>query len=262
MTHLKGAENTAENEKRLSDYKVYVLSSKEKSIVISAYIVIALIVSELFYRSVIPVVLFAGFVPLILKVAAKVQCERRKTKLKMQFSDGMSAYAAAIRAGYSPENAIGEARSEIMRMYGEEAILQKEFLIIKRKLSYGINIEVALKDLAARSGIKEIEEMADVFAIAKRSGGNLPEILRNTIYSLKEKKRLTEEIDTLMTAKRLEHRIMCLMPSGILLYVNLTSAEFVASLYEGFFGRLLMTVAIAVNVVAVVIGERIMKVKM
>ena len=76
-----------------------------------------------------------------------------------------------------------------------------------------------------------------MFAIAKRSGGDLVKILGKTAGILRIRSQLREEIITLMAGKRLEQRIMSVMPAAVLLYVNLGNPGFTDPLYQGIGGR-------------------------
>lgn len=243
------------------DYRTYILSKKEKIRCIVLCAGVSIIISLLFYKTIFVAVIFMLAVPFALKKYSEILLEKRKEKLKSQFVSGMSAYASAIRSGYSAENAVREARIEIERMDGKEGILASEFRLIERKLSYRESIEGALTNLSKRTGIEEIEDMASVFAVSKRYGGSLSEVVTNAVNILKEKKKVAEEITTMMTSKRLEYRIMCLMPAGILLYVNLSSPEFISMLYEGILGRGAMTLLLASYIAAILIGERMMKIE-
>ena len=248
--------------RKLCDYTIYELSKKERLICFFTCVGLSIFIALLFYHSLIPAIVFCfAYIP-GKKIYAKLLQRKRKEKLEKEFIEGISAFASAIRAGYSAENAIEEARAELGRLYEEKSMLAKEFSIIKRRLSIGNNIEDSLADLARRTDIKEIRDMADIFRVAKRSGGHLSEVLTDAVRMINERQKLKEEISTIMTAKRLEHRIMCLMPAGILVYVNVTSMEFVSALYSGVIGRIIMTVAIAVYAVAIMLGEKIMKIEM
>ena len=249
----------AEREKDLPCYREYRLSKKELFSIAGLWTIVSVCISFLFYRSFLPMMFFLALFPLVLKPVKKKFIAKRKEMLSLQFCDGMSAYALAIGVGYSPENGISQALIEIERIHGKESLLAKEFALIKRKLSLGESIENCIVDFSKRSDIEEAKLMAGVFAIAKRNGGYLPDILRSATRMLEEKSRLGEEIKTLMSAKRLEHRIMCIMPAGILAYINLSGYEFVAPLYSGFAGRIIMTVAILIYALLIYLGERIMK---
>jgi len=216
----------------------------------------------LFFRSLTAGIIMQVFLPLMAGPVDRFLRKRRLELLERQFIDGMRSFAAALRAGFSPENGLGQAIPEISRIYGDGAMLAEEFGMIRRRLEIDGTMEEGLKDLADRSGIDDIREMAAVFAIAKRTGGNLPGILMETVHILEEKRRTKAEIQTMITAKKLEHRVMCLMPAGILIYLNLTGPEFVDPLYEGLRGRLIMIGCLAVYAFAVWLGEKMMQVEL
>jgi len=216
----------------------------------------------LFFKSLAAGGILLVFLPLLVKPIDRAMRKRRLELLERQFIDGMRSFAAALRAGFSPENGLLQVIPEIRRIYGEDAMLAEEFLMIRRRLTLGESMEDGLRDLADRSGIEDIREMAAVFAIAKRTGGNLAGILMETVHILEEKRRTKGEIRTMITAKRLEHRVMCLMPAGILAYLNLTGPEFIQPLYEGLRGRVIMSGCLGVYVFAVWLGEKIMQVEL
>lgn len=240
----------------------YRLPFKEAAACFAIWTAVSLVLGRLFFHSFVFSVPIVCLSPFVLKYFKRIRKEKRQEDISSQFCDAMSAYAAAITSGFSPENAVAEAGSELERIYGPKGYMQSELKLISKKLSIGETIESAFLDLSRRTGIPEIEQMADVFATAKRSGGSLPDILRSTVYMLEEKRRLKEEIRTIITAKKVEHRVMCLMLPFILLYVNLTGPEFLAVLYEGVRGRVIMAVALAVFFFAAVLGEKIIRIRL
>ena len=217
-------------------------------------------VSLLFFHSLLGVLPMLPALYLLLRFASIRLCERRQEILRRQFGDGINAFAAALRAGYSPENGLLLARDELARIYGESSLLGMEFSYIGGQLSVSSTLESAFSDLAARSGISEIAETAEVFAIAKRSGGSLAEILQDSAAMLRDRARTRQEIRDMCAAQRLEYRIMCVMPAAVLLYLNLSGPDFVAGLYGSVRGALTMAVILAVYAAAVLWGEKLLKV--
>lgn len=214
----------------------------------------------LFYRSLWAGFLFLPLLPILERAESVRRQEKRTQLLQRQFRDGMRALASALEAGYSVENAFGQAERELVRVYGKDGALPQEFALIRRRLSMSWTVEEALQNLAERSGIEDIRELAQVFTIAKRSGGPLPRILRRTVYMLEEKVRLREEIQTMITSKRMEFYLMVLLPPAMLAYVGLGGGEFLAPLYEGLHGRMIMSCCLALYFFAVWLGRRILRV--
>lgn len=86
-----------------------------------------------------------------------------------------------------------------------------------------LTFEDALGDFAARSGLDDVKNFADVFLAARKSGGELMRIITRTAEIIGEKIRIQEEILTATASKRMEQRIMSGIPVLIVIYIELTS---------------------------------------
>ena len=118
-------------------------------------------------------------------------------------------------------------------------------------------MEKILLDISDRSGIEDIEDFANVFAAAKRSGGDFTRIIRKAAESIGDKMDVRREIKTAISSRRYETRIMEAVPFGIIVYLNLTSSGFLAALYHNITGYVIMTVCLCLYLIAFVIAERI-----
>ena len=58
-------------------------------------------------------------------------------------------------------------------------------------------VELLLADMGRRSGIQDVDQFARVFAAAKRSGGELTDIISQTAGIIRDKIQVQEEIHTL-----------------------------------------------------------------
>ena len=130
-----------------------------------------------------------------------------------------------------------------------------------RRLRNNDQLEDILLSLGIRSDVKDIRDFAEIFRIAKRNGGSLSGLIGNTARMIEGKSEVRREIDTIMSEKRLEQRIMELMPFGMMLYVSLTSPGFFNSLYHNLTGVLLMGVCLILYVVACLMAEKILKIE-
>ena len=218
-------------------------------------------ISWLFFHSLIPALLASPGLAVWYKFSRERAAKRRRLNLAVQFKNGVQALAGALSAGYSIENAFHEARRELTVMYGTEGMIVQEFLAIERQLRMSMTVEEALEDFADRSGVEDIRQLAIIFAVAKKNGGRMIQILDSTAGSLRTKQQVREEIQTLMTAKKMESRVMSLMPAGILLYMNLTSPYFLAPLYGTLIGRITMTACLGLYAGAILLAEKIMDVE-
>ena len=195
--------------------------------------------------------------PIIVSYYKNKKRDERAKKLMIEFRDAIQAVAAALLAGYSIEHAWKEAEREIMDLYGKEAMITKELIQMNAEIKLNRNVEEILHDLAVRSGVEEIQSFAEIFGFAKRSGGDFPQIIRTTAARISAKIEVEREVDTVIAGKKLEGKIMSVMPFFILAYLNLASGEFIDPLYGNLAGVLVMSAALLVFVGAMAINRRI-----
>ena len=104
-------------------------------------------------------------------------------------------------------------------------------------------------------------QFADVFLTAKRSGGNMTEILAETADMIEQKMAVDREIDVLLSSRKLEQKIMNVVPFFIIFYISLTSKGFFDVLYHNPVGILIMTICMAVYLAAFLLSEKIVEIE-
>ena len=243
------------------DYQTYRFSKKEKMLNVLVFLVLVGVISYLFYRSVIAFLLLLGLFPLFIKIRKEDGKKKRQQLLAEQFLSGMQSVSTALTAGYSVETAFEEALMELRNMYNEEALIVGEFRYIVSQLHMNRNLEELLCGLALRSGIEDIRDFADVFSAAKRTGGNLVSIIRNTILCVSQKEETRMEIQTCLSAKKLEQNIMSLVPCLILFYVQVMSPRFLDVMYHNVAGTIIMTICLLIYVGAWYWGRKIVDIE-
>ena len=180
---------------------------------------------------------------------------RKQQQFKEQFKEAMRSISGALKVGYSLENAIGEAQKELQMLYKKEPYILEEFSYMQRQLNLHISAEQSFYELARRTHLEEIRQFSDVLMIGKRSGGNLIEIVRESIRQMAEKADTEKEIEALLAAKRMEFQIMTVVPLGMITYLCMGFPDFVEVLYETVAGRIVMTVCLIFYVGAYRMGR-------
>lgn len=187
--------------------------------------------------------------------------EKRQTMLASQFKEGMMILAAGLSAGYSIENALTAGAQELTLLYGAEGMITREFAGMAQQIRVNRPVEQLLMDFAERSGLEDVRNFAEVFSVAKRSGGDLGGIMRHTADMIREKMQVKEEIATLTASKQFEQKIMNLIPFLIVFYVDISSPGFFVQMYDTGLGRMLMSGCLAVYLAAYVLAQRILEIE-
>lgn len=242
------------------DYQKYRFTGKERVRFTVEYVLLDAAVSFLFYRSWLAFLLFLPGVLWFLSMKREEQKKKRIRELGSQFLTGMQAVSNALAAGYSVENAFREAQKEVEKVFADGLIV-REFSVIVTQLSLNRALEELLADLARRSGEEDIRSFAEVFAVAKRSGGDLIAIIRNTVASIGQKEETRQEIQVCIAAKKLEQNIMSAVPLFILAYVGAASPGFLDGMYHSVAGVAVMSVCLMVYVLAWRLGKHIVEIE-
>ena len=244
---------------RQQDYHKYSWKKGERIRTVFLCIGVTGILAYFFYRS------FFALIPLSVVGASafslikRQKLEKAREELAGQFRECILAVSVSLQAGYSVENAFLECRQDMALMYGEEAPICQELKLIKRGLDINISLEELLVDMAGRSGCEEVAQFAQIFALAKRNGGNMAEIIRNSANQIGRQIELRQEIQMLLGGKKMELTIMKIMPFGILLYIDMGNPGYFDSLYHNIVGVAVMTGCLGLYLGAYLLGEHVMK---
>ena len=179
-----------------------------------------------------------------------------------EFKDGMDSLVSALVAGYSMEHAMKEAEKDVLLMYGKPNYITKEFGDIAYQLSLHRPLDELLIDFGERSGVEDIMTFAQIYATARKSGGNLVQVMRRTASNIGEKIEIQRDIETMIAGKKMEANCMMIIPLLIIVYMDAFSPGFLSPLYDGLAGRLFMTGALIVYIFSIIWSRRIMDIRM
>lgn len=217
--------------------------------------------SYLFYGSVLCAVLLSPYLIWFLKSWETQFMKKKKQMFRMQFKEAIQSLAAALNVGYSVENAMRETLRDLQMLYKKEEQIVREFRYMIRQLEMNITIETVLGELAERTQEEDVQTFVTVFIMAKRSGGDMIAIIRNTSRQMSEKADVRREIETIISAKKLEFKVMTAIPLGMIGYMKLSFPEFMNVLYGNAAGVIIMTVCLCIYMAAYEAGRRIVEIE-
>ena len=244
-----------------TDYDRYVLSGKELLICTLKALLVTGGFSYLFYRSWLGFLAFPAVWAVIRRREIKGRTALRKQRLSVQFKDAILMVTAGIQSGSSVENAFLEAEQEIRSLYGADSEMGQELAMVRKGLTNRIPLEKMLLDLGRRSSVEEIRDFTEVFAAAKRLGGNMREIIKRTANLTGQRMEVEREITTLLASRKYEQRVMMLIPFLLYGYMEISSDGFFDILYHNPAGIAVMTFCLALYLGSCVLAEKIMDIR-
>ena len=240
-----------------TDYACPRLEFKEElQGIIEGFLIVCLF-SYFFYRSYFAVAVLAPGILFYRKEKMKRSGKKRKILLEQQFKETLLAVQTNLQSGYSVENAFLESYPYVVNLYGKTSDMAVELKRIQRGLSNGDTMEHLLWDLGRRCPESSLEDFANIYVIAVKTGSGWTEIIMKIIANISQRMELKQEIETLIHGKKLESRMMCIIPFFILFYMDLTSKGYFDVLYHNLAGIVIMSVCMAAYVSAFLISEKI-----
>lgn len=261
IAKLNEKDGKDENTKPL-DYDVYLMSVKEKLGYILIAAVIFFVVGFIFYHHIILSLLLTPFALFYPNMRRKEIIDRRRNELNIQFKDMLYSLSSSLGAGKSIERAFTDVLSDLDILYPDpDSYIIRETEVILRRLEMNETIESALEDFAKRTKLEDIENFIDVFTTCKRMGGNIVEVIKNTSTIITDKIEIKSEIETLLSARKFEQKVLNVMPIGLVLLLTWSAGDYLEPIFTMIQGRIAMTVAIGLLVLSYFVSKKIMGIR-
>jgi tight adherence protein B len=135
--------------------------------------------------------------------------KRRLNKLMSQLPDAFDLMARVIRAGQTMSQALLAVADEF------DAPISAEFSFCYEQQNLGLSPELALRDLARRTGVLEIRIFVLALLVQQQTGGNLAEMLEKLAGVVRERFRLLGKIKALTAEGRFQAAVLLALPPGM-----------------------------------------------
>jgi len=159
-------------------------------------------------------------------VVLKVMRWRRQKKFSAQFPDAIDIIVRSLRAGHPVPIAITMVAREMPDPAGSE------FGIVGDEITYGADLETAMRNLFFRVGTDDLPLFVTAVAIQGSTGGNLGEILENLSGVIRQRFKMRRKIKALASEGRASALILSSLPIGIFAAIQLSTPEFYASVWD------------------------------
>ena len=209
---------------------------------------IVCLLAYFFYRSYVALIVLTPGIWFYRKEKVKRFLKKRKAVLEQQFKESLVSVQTNLQSGYSVENAFGESYQYVVDLYGKKSDMAKELMWIKKGLSNGDTLEHLLLDLGRRCPQSALEDFANIYVIACKSGGGWTEVIVKIVAGINQRMEVQQEIETLIHGKKMESRIMCIIPFFILFYMDITSKGYFDVLYHNLAGIIIMTICLGIYI--------------
>ena len=185
---------------------------------------------------------FAGAIVgsfIVLTGVLKWTAARRLRRFESQLPEALDTIVRSLRAGHPTTTAIQLVSREFPKPLGAE------FELVSNEITYGLELETALRNLSGRVRLHDLGMIVSSVALHSRSGGNLSEILGNLAEVIRQRIRLRLKIRALSAEGRFSAVTLSLLPVILFGALSLIAPGFYGDvwgdpiIYSIFFGALL-----------------------
>lgn len=188
-----------------------------------------------------------------------VMLDRSKGKrvqlFNSQIVQALGLISNGLKVGYSFLQAVEMVAAEM------EPPMAVEFRRLLRETNLGVNIEVALRDMARRVESEDMDLVVTAILIQRQVGGNLAEVLDKISHTIRERGQLQNELRSLTAQGRLSGLIVGLLPVGVGFLLYTVSPGFIGVLFAEELGRLLLLLAVAMQILGIFLIRRVLTIK-
>jgi tight adherence protein B len=171
----------------------------------------------------IPIGVLAGWLSMRLIVSFRIS--RRRTAFADQLPDVLQLVAGALQSGFS----LPQALDAVVRENSQPAA--GEFSRALAETRIGGELEDAMNKVADRMNSTDLRWTVMAIAIQRQVGGNLVEVLRNTVDTMRERAQVRRQVRALSAEGRLSAYILVALPLLMAAYMFLVRADYIRPLY-------------------------------
>lgn len=151
---------------------------------------------------------------------------RRQGKFGAQFPNAIDIIVRSLRAGHPVPVAISMVARELPDPVGTE------FGIVADEITYGADLETAMRNLAYRVGQEDLPLFVTAVAIQGATGGNLSEILENLSAVIRDRFKMRRKVKALAAEGKFSALFLSALPVAIFFMIRYVAPDFYGSVWK------------------------------
>jgi tight adherence protein B len=179
----------------------------------------------------------------------------RLRKVEEQLPELADFLSRALRAGHSFANVLKMAGDEVAEPLGGE------FRATYEEINFGVPMNEALHNLAARIPLTDLRYLVIAVLIQRESGGNLAELLDNVSRMTRARLKLMGHVRVLSAEGRMSAWVLSLLPLAVLALMTLSNPKYVSVLWREPAGQRLMWYAIGAAIFGVLWMRNVIRIR-
>lgn len=179
--------------------------------------------------------------------------QRRINTINAQLVETLQLISNSLRSGFAFTQAVEMAAKQV------QPPIQDELHQFLQDNALGARSDEALLALVERTGSYDVDMMVTTIIVQRTTGGNLSEILDNVAETIRERERLQGEIRAMTSQQRLTGLVLTFYPPALGLLLLALAPQLMKVMIEEPLGRVLLIVAVILQVIGAIVIRRILR---
>ncbi|MFH1128309.1 MAG: type II secretion system F family protein [Candidatus Omnitrophota bacterium] len=242
-------------EKQLDDLFSYKKSPR--SIVMTVFIFppILGLAAFLVFRSPLLAIIGVGLGLFIPTLMLNLRNSRRRKKFNNQILDAIMILSSSLKGGLSLLQSLEVLIEEM------PAPMSQEIGLVIRENRMGISLEESLRRLDKRMRMEELSLVINSILVARETGGDLTKVFSRLSTTIRDNRKLKENIKTLTMQGKLQGLVMSVLPILFVLWVLSVNKHHFDGMMQSDFGRFLLILAVVLQAVGMFLIRKFSEIK-
>jgi len=179
----------------------------------------------------------------------------RRRKFENQLVDALMLLVGSLKAGMSLNQAFEVLVEELA------APISHEFALLVRENKMGVDLGDCLTHLKQRMPVEDLGLISTAIGIVRDTGGDLTEVLEKLVFTIREKKKLSDRVRALTVQGRLQGYIMMVLPIAFSIFIYFVSPNNFQIMLQDKLGQTLLTWAIISEGIGIILIKKFSKIE-
>jgi tight adherence protein B len=194
----------------------------------------------------------AAIVPFMHVLAKR---KKRLNKFLQLLPDALDLMGRGLSAGHAFTEALHMVATEMPEP------ISTEFRKTYEEQNLGLSLKLALENLVQRMPLLDLRMCVTAILIQRETGGNLSELLEKVAHTIRERFRIMEDLKTLTLSSRWSAWLLCALPIFLAIYISVMNPGYMDVLWRDPRGHKLIALAVTMQLLGMLMVQRIMKIK-
>lgn len=208
------------------------------------------------FNSTLFIIIGAVIGALIPNSILRIKEARRRQKFSGQLLDAIMTLSSSLKGGLSLLQGLEVIVEEM------PPPISQELGLVVRENKMGINLDDSLRGLAKRLKMDDLDLFINSLLVSRETGGDLTKVLSRLITTIRDNRKLKENVNTLTLQGKMQGIIMSMLPIVFTWWIMTTQPRHFDVMLKNDTGRSLLIAAVVLQIVGMFLIKKFSTIKL